>query len=380
MARRSLSALGSVTTSAGVITIRKSWAPKQRTFVLTIDGSPEALRILFPERRSTGNRAQVSPPEPVVDLTGIAAFAKTRIASWQAAVNKIASPTPAFATLEQSRNAAERVLRSTVRASSMATYQKQWARIDRYIPADTALVALTRERVQTMIGNLVAAGTTPAGVRNAINALHRALAPAIDAGAVAPRVLRRLVLPRSIARSRPTLTSAQRDALLAAAARRGRDIHLLLALGLFAGLRHGELLALTWSDIDLINSVIRVRSGANFTTKSGRNRVVPIGRTLAAILTAASGPAESFVLKPDHPPRKRGRRWHCASAFQTCVREAGIPAITVHDLRRQFATAAAQAGVSIWKIKGWLGHASVSVTEKYTAELAGFDADVERLG
>lgn len=380
MARRAIAALGSITTPAGSITIRKSWAPKQRTFVLTLDGPAEALRLLFPERRSSGNRAQVTPPEPVVDFAGIAAFAQVQIASWQASVQAVVRPAPAFATLGESRAAAERVLRATVRPSSMATYQKQWARINRYLPADTPLVALPRERVQAMIGSLVATGVTPAGVRNAVSALHRALAPAIDAGTVPAHLLRRLVLPRSVALARPTLDPARREALLAAAAERGRDIHLLLALGLFAGLRHGELLALTWADIDLANSVIRVRSGAHFTTKSGRNRVVPIGRTLAAILgEAARGAVSGYVLKPDHPPRRRGRRWHCASALATCARAAGVPDLTVHDLRRHFATAAAQAGVSIWKIKGWLGHASVQVTERYAADGGRFDADVDRI-
>lgn len=281
------------------------------------------------------------------------------------------NPTPAFATLGHSRAAAERMLLLTLRTSSMATYRKQWARIERYISADTALTALTCERVQALIDELVAAGATPTGVRNVIHALRRALTPAIDAGAVAPQVFHRLVLPHSIPQSRPNLTTTQRDALLAAAVKRGRDIHLLLALGLFAGLRHGELLALTWADIDLTNSIIRVRSGAHFTTKPGRNRGVPIEPSLSAILATARGSPDDFVLKPGHPPRKLGRRWNCASALATCAKIAGVGTLAVHDLRRHFAAASAQAGASAWTIMGWLGHASIHAAELYAADTGG---------
>jgi integrase len=73
-------------------------------------------------------------------------------------------------------------------------------------------------------------------------------------------------------------------------------------------------------------------------------------------------------------------RWDFRKAFHSCVRAAGVPTLTIHGMRRAFATLAVQAGISIWKVKTWLGHATVQVTEKYTADLATFDADVERVG
>jgi integrase len=62
------------------------------------------------------------------------------------------------------------------------------------------------------------------------------------------------------------------------------------------------------------------------------------------------------------------------------VREAaGLDeTFTPHVLRHTFASLAAQAGVSLYKIGTWMGHTMSEVTEIY-AHLAQFDPDINRL-
>jgi len=69
-------------------------------------------------------------------------------------------------------------------------------------------------------------------------------------------------------------------------------------------------------------------------------------------------------------------RYEPKRAFKSVVVAAGVPWCTAHMLRHTFASQLAMAGVSLYKIKSWLGHASVTTTEIY-AHLAPVDEDID---
>ncbi|MGI9091527.1 MAG: tyrosine-type recombinase/integrase [Gemmatimonadaceae bacterium] len=52
-----------------------------------------------------------------------------------------------------------------------------------------------------------------------------------------------------------------------------------------------------------------------------------------------------------------------------------------HDLRHSYASIMAAAGVDIYKVSRWMGHANVSTTDSIYTHLfqADFDADMARL-
>jgi integrase len=49
-----------------------------------------------------------------------------------------------------------------------------------------------------------------------------------------------------------------------------------------------------------------------------------------------------------------------------------------HVLRHTFASLAAQAGVSLFKIGAWMGHTMAEVTELHS-HLAAYDSDIDQL-
>ena len=386
MSRRAHAAIAHIPTPHGIVVVRKAFAAKQRSFVAVLSGPHAALRACLPEwqpRQMTSRQTQVSPAKSITTATEAVAWITPLVSRWTAAARgHEVTPAAVLVSVGDSQAATERTLQATVRVSTLGAYRKQWARIARHLPASTPLITCARERVQGVVNALVTDGLASTTVRAAVTALHRMLSPGIDAGLVPASAFQRLSMPRSVTLPKLMLSREQRDLLLALAAERGRDLHLVLALGLLAGLRRGELLALTWADVDLARGVLSVRSGAHFTTKSGRNRAVPLCRALREVLTAyrpKGNPKSEYVVAPQRSSR-RGLRWDFTKRFHACVRAADVPDLTVHGMRRSFATLAVQAGISIWKVKGWLGHTTVQVTERYTADLATFDADVDRVG
>ena len=53
---------------------------------------------------------------------------------------------------------------------------------------------------------------------------------------------------------------------------------------LYTGMRVSEIFNLSWNDIDFVNMKIRVRNTESFSTKSKKERTVPLHPTLAEML------------------------------------------------------------------------------------------------
>lgn len=141
---------------------------------------------------------------------------------------------------------------------------------------------------------------------------------------------------------------------------------------IYAGLRLGELAALTWSDIDLTGRAIRINKSWNFkqltvkTTKTAAGtRTVPIPEILLPFLTAA--PRASLLVCPhtDGNPFTSSA-WKFALA-KYC-RLLGFET-TAHCLRHTYCTILFEAGVDVLTAKELMGHADISTTMKIYTHL-----------
>jgi integrase len=146
----------------------------------------------------------------------------------------------------------------------------------------------------------------------------------------------------------------------------------LLATAYYGGLRKGELINLEWSDID--DGVIYVRNKGRHTTKSRKDRTVPLHDMLKAILdsvprvsawcfTKNGKKLTSTILRKDLP---------------LIVKKSKVD-FTLKDLRETFGSQHAMKGTSIYKISQWLGHGSVEITKKHYAHLSPRDEDINRI-
>jgi integrase len=131
----------------------------------------------------------------------------------------------------------------------------------------------------------------------------------------------------------------------------------LVAFDLATGLRRGELLALTWLDIDLEARTLIVRR-----SKSGKPRTLPLSRVAMDILSNIPGVHEGAVFKKNERPINVNE---LEDAWQWAKEKAGIEDLHLHDLRHTFATRLSQAGKELYAISQLLGHSSIAMTTRY---------------
>lgn len=133
------------------------------------------------------------------------------------------------------------------------------------------------------------------------------------------------------------------------------------------GLRHGELTALRWEDIDFDGgklSVVWNRVNGNVDTpKSGKGREIPLNNeALRALRSIRHKRSELVFCSKTGKPLEH---WVTDNALRLICRHAGLMPIGWHKLRHTFASHLAILGVSIMTIRELMGHANIKMTLRY---------------
>ena len=150
--------------------------------------------------------------------------------------------------------------------------------------------------------------------------------------------------------------------------------HLIVLLGGEAGLRWGEMIALEWTDVDLVNRQLTVSrsdwNGHVTTPKGGRPRHVPLTKRLAAALSEHRHLRSARVLCQDDT--KPLTRQIVQTRAKRAARRAGVIRGStksggggVHILRHTFCSHLAMRGAPARAIQELAGHADLSMTQRY---------------
>ena len=178
--------------------------------------------------------------------------------------------------------------------------------------------------------------------------------------AATPRARRRGLERRPLSRE-------ELGRLLDAATARGPDWRRLLLLGLYTGLRLGDVTALDWARVDLAGGWINLR-----TSKTGARVRVPIAPPLAEEMRRTPTAQRFGPVLPD----VAGRR-HLERPLEAIWREAGVDAwergesgrrVSVagyHALRHTYVSLCADAGVPLAVVQAIVGHSGESMTRRY---------------
>jgi integrase len=141
----------------------------------------------------------------------------------------------------------------------------------------------------------------------------------------------------------------------------------MIALGLKAGLRHGELLALRWSDADVDTGPLSARrnlcEGHMGTPKNGRGRDIPLCGTAVEALEAHPRTSRSLVFcAPGGAPLTANA---CRRPLWRACASANLRPIGWHVLRHTFASHLAMRGAPLKAVQELLGHSTIEMTMRY---------------
>jgi integrase len=134
----------------------------------------------------------------------------------------------------------------------------------------------------------------------------------------------------------------------------------IVTLAISTGMRRGEILQLTWDNVDLEKGLISLKE-----TKSGHPRSIPlVGEALAQFneLFRQRNLYNPFVF----PSKKRFGEISIRKAWDEALIRAGIKNLRFHDLRHTFATYAAKAGASNLELATAMGHQTLQMLQRYT--------------
>jgi integrase len=146
-------------------------------------------------------------------------------------------------------------------------------------------------------------------------------------------------------------------------------------LGLFAGLRAGEIFGLRWSDVDFGRGTLTVRRSFHGPTKSGKPRTVPMPDELAQALLAwkqrCPATPEGVVCPLSQSRSARANAQWCATNHPPSpiryykAASIAVPAAPWHCLRHTYASTFVQSSGSILTLQKLLGHGDIKTTMVY---------------
>ena len=143
----------------------------------------------------------------------------------------------------------------------------------------------------------------------------------------------------------------------------------IFTVAFYTGLRLGELINMQWNWIDFFQNHITVKCSEGFTTKSKKERIVPMSEKVKSIFITRFNLA---VHQPDEVVfyRINKRKLHqetISKQFKQAVRKSNLnEKIHFHSLRHSFASLLAQKGVSLYIVKELLGHEDLATTQIYS--------------
>lgn len=144
------------------------------------------------------------------------------------------------------------------------------------------------------------------------------------------------------------------------------NLHDIAVLGLYCGLRAGEIFALQWIDVDFVNRKISIRD-----PKGVFNRFAQMNNLVYEMLHKRyiNQLSDEYVFTK----RGGGKINEVSDQFQRIVNRLGLNEnitdqrnkVVFHTLRHTFASWLAMGGIDIFTIKELMGHSDIKMTQRY---------------
>lgn len=238
--------------------------------------------------------------------------------------------------------------------------------------------------IQAVYNKMTDNGKSAKTVKNAAAVMHKAFSTAVKAKKIPYNPVDAAELPSGTKREITPLLDEEIPTFLKAI--EDNPFRNAYALCLFAGLREGECLGLSWKDVDFQKQTIRICQQLQKEKKKGGQFYI-LPTTKSSKTRSIKPPSVCFDYLRDEQTKqlsnrlKAGKAWNNPDDlvftnelgshlvpmtfyrhFKNIVTEMGRPDVRPHDLRHTAATVAIASGSDIKSVQQLMGHATASFT------------------
>ena len=165
--------------------------------------------------------------------------------------------------------------------------------------------------------------------------------------------------------------------------------YLGIIICLYTGIRLGELLALTWNDIDFKSGIMTISKTAYRIKQNGKpqvvidkpktknsSRLIPLPKQLLEILKRAKRISKSDFVLSTRTGGIVGTRAY-QKTYERILKKLDIPYKNFHSLRHTFATSAIEMGMDVKTLSEILGHKNPVITlQRYTHSMLSYKTEM----
>jgi integrase len=221
------------------------------------------------------------------------------------------------------------------------------------------LTALNTRIIEQYQTTLIKSGLKPASVNRILAALKHMINKAVEWEMAPEDVLKSVRRVKQLAENNRRLRFLSGEEMARLIHVCDQHLKPIVITALNTGMRKGEILSLTWEQVDLRHGFILLD-----VTKNGERREIPINNVLRETLTSLPRHLTSpYVFWQGN----EGTRFlDVKKSFASALKRAGIRDFHFHDLRHTFASQLVMAGADLVTVKELLGHKTLAMTMRYS--------------
>lgn len=226
-------------------------------------------------------------------------------------------------------------------------------------------------------------------IKGIVSVLKQALRLAITLEIIDKEYCSNLKMPSSEEKEISVFTKKEQQLIESFCLNNKKRNYIGIVICLYTGIRLGELLALTWDDIDFNSNLLTINKTSYSAKVDGKtqiivdkpktkksNRVIPLPNQLVKLLKIIKKESNSKYVITTRKLGMVGNRLY-QRTFKYILKKVNVPYRNFHSLRHTFATNAIELGMDVKTLAEILGHTNAMITlNRYSHSLLNYKIEM----